>query len=112
MDPRRTRAGRHNNKTLNNHTLTLTPCQLNHVLAVDGPGVARARIARILSGEMPETDITSCDTVQEACNCLERSRFDLASNQRSCGMRLSQLLNYARKALYAAKTQVRNTLTE
>jgi len=44
---------------------------------VDGSEVARTIIVRILNEEMPDTEITTCGTVQEACAWLERSHFDL-----------------------------------
>jgi two-component system cell cycle response regulator len=53
------------------------PRKLNRILVVDGSEVARTLITRILNAEMPETAITTCGTVQEACDWLERSRFDL-----------------------------------
>ncbi len=53
------------------------PRVLNRILVVDGSEVARTLITRILSDEMPDTETTTCGTVQEACAWLERSHFDL-----------------------------------
>lgn len=53
------------------------PRKLNRILVVDGSEVARTIIVRILNEEMPDTEITTCGTVQEACAWLERSHFDL-----------------------------------
>lgn len=53
------------------------PRKLNRILVVDGSEVARTIIVRSLNEEMPETDIVTCGTVQEACDALERCRFDL-----------------------------------
>ena len=53
------------------------PRRLNRILVVDGSEVARTIITRILNEEMPDTEITTCGTVQEACAWLERSHFDL-----------------------------------
>jgi two-component system cell cycle response regulator len=51
--------------------------KLKRILVVDGSEVARTIVARILNEEMPETEITTCGSVQEACAWLERCRFDL-----------------------------------
>lgn len=53
------------------------PRKLNRILVVDGSEVARTIIVRILNEEMPDTEIITCGTVQEACAWLERSHFDL-----------------------------------
>ncbi|TCK17094.1 two-component system cell cycle response regulator [Thiogranum longum] len=53
------------------------PRKLNRILVVDGSEVARTIITRIFNEEMPDTKITTCGTVQEACAWLERSHFDL-----------------------------------
>lgn len=53
------------------------PRRLNRILVVDGSEVARTIITRILNEEMPDTEITTCGTVLEACAWLERSHFDL-----------------------------------
>ena len=53
------------------------PQKLNRILIVDGSEVARTIIVRILNEEMPETELFTCGTVQEACAWLERSQFDL-----------------------------------
>jgi len=53
------------------------PQKLNRILVVDGSEVARTIIVRILNEEMPETELITCGTVQEACAWLERSQFDL-----------------------------------
>jgi len=53
------------------------PRKLNHILVVDGSEVARTIITRIFNEEMPNTEITTCGTVQEACAWLERDHFDL-----------------------------------
>jgi len=53
------------------------PQKLNRILIVDGSEVARTIIVRILNEEMPETELITCGTVQEACAWLERSQFDL-----------------------------------
>ncbi|VAW77318.1 diguanylate cyclase/phosphodiesterase (GGDEF & EAL domains) with PAS/PAC sensor(s) [hydrothermal vent metagenome] len=53
------------------------PRKLNRILVVDGSEVARTIITRILKEEMPDTEATTCGTVQEACAWLERSHFDL-----------------------------------
>jgi len=53
------------------------PRVLNRILVVDGSEVARTIITRILNEEMPDTETTTCGTVQEACAWLERSHFDL-----------------------------------
>lgn len=53
------------------------PRKLNRILVVDNSEVARTIIVRILNEEMPDTEIVTCGTVQEACVWLERSRFDL-----------------------------------
>lgn len=53
------------------------PRKLNRILVVDGSEVARTIIVRILSEQLPETEIVTCGTVREACDWLERSHFDL-----------------------------------
>ena len=53
------------------------PQKLNRILIVDGSEVARTIIVRIINEEMPETELITCGTVQEACAWLERSQFDL-----------------------------------
>ncbi len=53
------------------------PRKLSRILVVDGSEVARTIIVRILNEEMPDTQISTCGTVQEACAWLERSHFDL-----------------------------------
>ncbi len=53
------------------------PRKLKRILVVDSSEVARTIIVRILEEEMPDTEITTCGTVKEACAWLERSRFDL-----------------------------------
>lgn len=53
------------------------PRKLNRILVVDSSEVARTVIVRILNEEMPNTEIATCGTVQEACAWLERERFDL-----------------------------------
>jgi len=50
---------------------------MNRILVVDGSEVARTIIARILSEQLPDTKIVTCGTVQEACDSLEGSHFDL-----------------------------------
>ncbi len=53
------------------------PRKLNRILIVDSSEVARTIIVRILNEEMPDTELITCGTVQEACTWLERSHFDL-----------------------------------
>ncbi len=53
------------------------PRKLNRILVVDSSEVARTIIVRILNEEIPDTEILTCGTVQEACAWLERSQFDL-----------------------------------
>ncbi|GMQ84406.1 MAG: hypothetical protein BMS9Abin06_1201 [Gammaproteobacteria bacterium] len=53
------------------------PQKLNRILVVDGSEVARTIVVRILNEEMPETELITCGTVQEACAWLERIHFDL-----------------------------------
>jgi two-component system cell cycle response regulator len=53
------------------------PRKPNRILVVDGSEVARTIIVRILNEEMPDTEITTTGSVQEACAWLERSHFDL-----------------------------------
>jgi two-component system cell cycle response regulator len=53
------------------------PRKLNRILVVDSSEVARTIIVRILNEEMPDTEIVTCATAQEACVWLERSQFDL-----------------------------------
>ena len=53
------------------------PRKLKRILVVDSSEVARTIIVRILNEEMPDTEIITCGTVQEACAWLERSQFDL-----------------------------------
>lgn len=53
--------------------------KVNRILVVDGSEVARTIIVRILNEEMPETEITTCGTVREACEWLEQSHFDLVT---------------------------------
>ena len=53
------------------------PRKLNRILVVDSSEVARTIIVRILNEEMPDTELITCGTVQEACAWLERSHFDL-----------------------------------
>ena len=53
------------------------PRKLNRILVVDSSEVARTIIVRILNEEMPDTELVTCGTVQEACAWLERSHFDL-----------------------------------
>lgn len=53
------------------------PRKLNRILVVDGSEVARTIIVRILSEEMPDTDIVTSATVKEACAWLQNSHFDL-----------------------------------
>ncbi len=55
------------------------PRKLNRILVVDGSEVARTIITRILNTEMPDTETTTCGTVEEACAWLERSHFDLVT---------------------------------
>lgn len=55
------------------------PRKLNRILVVDGSEVARTIIVRILSEEMPDTDIVTSATVKEACAWLENSHFDLVT---------------------------------
>ena len=47
------------------------PRKLKRILVVDGSEVARTLIVRILNEEMPDTEITTCGTVQEACAWLD-----------------------------------------
>jgi two-component system cell cycle response regulator len=53
------------------------PRKLTRILVVDGSEVARTIIVRILNEEMPDTEIITCATVEEAYAWLERSHFDL-----------------------------------
>jgi len=53
------------------------PRIINRILVVDSSEVARTIIVRILNEEMPDTEITTCGTVQEACVWMERKRYDL-----------------------------------
>jgi diguanylate cyclase (GGDEF)-like protein len=53
------------------------PRKLNRILVLDSSEVVRTIIARILNEEMPDTEIVTCGTMQEACAWLERTRFDL-----------------------------------
>ncbi len=53
------------------------PRKINRILVVDSSEVARTIIVRVLNEEMPETEITTCGSVQEGCAWLERQRFDL-----------------------------------
>jgi two-component system cell cycle response regulator len=53
------------------------PRKFNRILVVDSSEVARTVITRILNEEMPDTEVTTCGTMQEACAWLERARFDL-----------------------------------
>ena len=53
------------------------PRKPNRILVVDGSEVARTIIVRILNEEMPDTEIITTASVQEACAWLERSHFDL-----------------------------------
>lgn len=55
------------------------PRKLNRILVVDGSEVARTIIVRILSEEMPDTEIVTSATVKEACAWLENSHFDLVT---------------------------------
>ena len=55
------------------------PRKLNRILVVDGSEVARTIIVRVLSEEMPDTDIVTSGTVREACEWLESSHFDLVT---------------------------------
>jgi two-component system cell cycle response regulator len=53
------------------------PRKPNRILVVDGYEVARTILVRILNEEMPDTEIITTASVQEACAWLERSHFDL-----------------------------------
>jgi two-component system cell cycle response regulator len=53
------------------------PRKPNRILVVDGSEVARTILVRILNEEMPDTEIITTASVQEACAWLERSHFDL-----------------------------------
>jgi two-component system cell cycle response regulator len=53
------------------------PRKINRILVVDSSEVARTIIVRILNEEMPDTEITTCGSVQEACVWMERKRYDL-----------------------------------
>ncbi len=51
--------------------------KINRILVVDSSEVARTIVVRILNEEMPDTEITTCATMRDACAWLERQRFDL-----------------------------------
>lgn len=53
------------------------PRKINRILVVDGSEVARTIIVRILNEEMPDTEIATCGTAQEACVRLEDRHYDL-----------------------------------
>ncbi len=53
------------------------PRKINRILVVDSSEVARTIIVRVLNEVMPDTEITTCGSVQEGCEWLQRQRFDL-----------------------------------
>ena len=48
-------------------------------MVVDGSEVARTILVRILNEEIPETEIVTCGTVQQAQEWLEQTHFELVT---------------------------------